>query len=263
MEENRIHDRVVYVYSSTIQTMEINGSIALVTGSARRIGRAIALELARKGARLAIHYRASEDDARVTLNDVRRLGVDAHLFRADLVDDQARAALTTDVQERFGGLDILVNSASVFGPTRLAETTPENWDDQLDTNAKAPFFVAQAAGAMMQESGKGKIVNIVDTAGESIWPHYLPYSISKAALLGVTRGLAKSLAPEVHVNAVAPGPVQFPEHYTDAQKQKAVERTLLKRAGSADDVVRAVVFLIENDYITGEVLHVDGGRHIL
>jgi NAD(P)-dependent dehydrogenase (short-subunit alcohol dehydrogenase family) len=243
--------------------MQISGSIALVTGSARRIGRAIALALARQGARLAIHYRSSEQEATITLNSAHELGADAELFRADLVDSEQRAALVDGIQSRFGGIDILVNNAAVFGPATLDETTPEMWDEQMDTNAKAPFFVAQAAGAMMQKSGKGKIVNIVDPAGELIWPQYLPYSISKAALLGVTRGLAKSLAPGVQVNAVAPGPVQFPEHYTEDQKHRAVERTLLKRPGNTDDVVRAVIFLIENDYITGEVLHVDGGRHIV
>ena len=116
---------------------------------------------------------------------------------------------------------------------------------------------------MMLESGRGKILNIADPAGENIWTGYLPYSVSKAALLGVTQGLAKTLAPQVQVNAVAPGPVHFPDSYSSEQKQAAIERTLLKRSGSPEDVVRAVVFLIENDYITGEVLHVDGGRHIM
>lgn len=243
--------------------MQISGSIALVTGSARRIGQAIALELARKGAKLAIHYRSSDDDARRTLDKVREFGADAALFRANLIDDGERDTLVNDVRARLGGLDILVNSASVFGPATLDETTPALWDEQIDTNAKAPFFLSQIAGAAMVGEGRGKIVNLADPAGESIWPQYLPYSISKAALVGVTRGLAKSLAPAVQVNAVAPGPVYFPDHYTEGQKDFAVQRTLLKRPGSAGDVVRAVIFLIENDYVTGEVLHVDGGRHLL
>jgi NAD(P)-dependent dehydrogenase (short-subunit alcohol dehydrogenase family) len=243
--------------------MQISDSITLVTGSARRIGRALALEFAHKGAKLAIHYLDSEDEARRTLEEARAIGVDAELFRANLVDDGERDALIPEVKARFGGLDILVNSASAFGPATLGETTPELWDEQIDTNAKAPFFLARSAGQWMVEKGRGKIVNIADTAGEAIWPGYLPYSISKAALLSVTRGLAKSLAPEVQVNAVAPGPVQFPEYYTEDQKRLAVERTLLKRAGSAEDVVRAVIFLVESDYVTGEILHVDGGRHVL
>lgn len=243
--------------------MEISGSIALVTGSARRVGRAIALALAGRGARLALHYRSSEGDARDALDEARRMGADAELFRADLVEGADRDALIANVRKRFGGLDILVNSASVFGPSALEDTTPEGWDEQIETNAKAPFFLARAAGAIMTGNGRGKIVNLADTAGELIWPQYLPYSISKATLLGVTRGLAKSLAPAVQVNAVAPGPVCLPEDYTEDQKKLAIERTLMKRAGTAEDVARAVVFLVENDYITGEVLHVDGGRHVM
>jgi NAD(P)-dependent dehydrogenase (short-subunit alcohol dehydrogenase family) len=243
--------------------VEISGSIALVTGSARRIGRAVALELARRGARIAIHYRTSREEAADTVAEVRRLGADGELFQADLVDDAAREALFRAIRARFGTLHILVNSASVFDPGTLESSTPASWDAQMDANAKAPFFAAQASAEMMREAGRGKIINIADPAGETIWTGYFPYSVSKAALLAVTRGLAKALAPAIHVNAVAPGPVHFPEHYTEAQKRYAIERTLLKRAGDIDDVVKAIIFLIESDYISGEVLHVDGGRHIV
>jgi NAD(P)-dependent dehydrogenase (short-subunit alcohol dehydrogenase family) len=167
------------------------------------------------------------------------------------------------LEAKFGRLDILVNSASVFSPATADDATPEHWDSQMDTNAKAPFFVAQHAARLMRANGAGKIINIADVAGEVIWPGYLPYSISKAALIAVNRGLAKAYAPEIQVNAIAPGPVLFPEYYTEEQKRVAIERTLLKRAGSPRDIINAAVFLIENDYITGEVIHVDGGRHIL
>lgn len=162
----------------------------------------------------------------------------------------------------FGRLDILVNSASVFSPASVDEATPEHWDAQMDTNARAPFFVAQHAARLMLQNESGKIINIADVAGEIIWPSHLPYSVSKAALIAVNRGLAKAYAPHIQVNAIAPGPVLFPEYYSDEQKNLAVERTLLKRPGSPQDIVNAVVFLIENDYITGEMIHVDGGRHI-
>ena len=243
--------------------MEITNSIALVTGSARRIGRAISLELARRGARLAIHYRSSEAEAVETLSMVRALGSDGEIFHADLADDSARDAMVEAIRSRFGTVHILVNNASEFAPGTLEASTPEMWDKQMDANARAPFFLARSCATMMLDSGRGKILNIADPAGEKIWTGYLSYSVSKAALLGVTQGLAKELAPGIQVNAVAPGPVYFPDSYTPEQKQTAIERTLLKRAGSAEDVVRAVVFLIENDYITGEVLHVDGGRHVL
>jgi NAD(P)-dependent dehydrogenase (short-subunit alcohol dehydrogenase family) len=115
----------------------------------------------------------------------------------------------------------------------------------------------------MRTRGAGKIINIADVAGEIIWPAYLPYSVSKAALIAVNRGLAKAYAPDIQVNAIAPGPILFPDYYTEEQKRAAIERTLLKRAGSPQDIVNAVVFLIENDYITGELIHVDGGRHVM
>lgn len=243
--------------------MNIEGKVALITGSAKRVGREIALELARRGARIAIHYRSDDDDANGALNAVRQAGSDGATFQAELTDHQAVTAMFQDLKKEFGGLDILVNSASVFSPSTADDTTPEQWDEQMDINAKAPFFVAQQAARLMLARGHGKIVNIVDVAGEVIWPSYFPYSISKAALIAVNRGLAKAYAPHIQVNAVAPGPVLFPDYYSEEQKKGAVERTLLKRAGSPKDVVNAVVFLIENDYITGDVIHMDGGRHII
>ena len=243
--------------------MQIDGSIALVTGAARRIGREIALELARRGARVAVHYRLSEPEAMETVHQIRAMGADAELFKAELVDEVERTRMMGEIVDRFGGLQILVNNASVFAPGTIEDSTPDLWDDQMDANAKAPFFLAQLSSREMLREGAGKIVNIADPAGETIWTQYFPYSVSKAALLAVTRGLSRSLAPAVQVNAVSPGPVHFPDHYTEQQKQSAIERTLLKRAGSMEDVVRAVIFLIENDYITGEVIHVDGGRHIM
>jgi NAD(P)-dependent dehydrogenase (short-subunit alcohol dehydrogenase family) len=198
-----------------------------------------------------------------TLQSVRDAGSRGEVFRADLDDMSQIARLFSDVQSKFGGLDILVNNASMFSPSSADQTTPADWDRQMNSNAKAPFFVAQHAARLMAARGGGKIVNMVDPAGEIVWPGYFAYSVSKAALIAVNKGMAKAYAPEIQVNAVAPGPVLFPDHYTEEQKKSAIERTLLKRQGSAQDVVNAIVFLIENDYVTGEVLHVDGGRHIL
>jgi pteridine reductase len=237
--------------------MDINGKVALITGSAKRIGREIALELARKGARIAVHYRSGEKEAREVA------GTAGAVFQAELTDDAAVERMFNGIESAFRRLDILVNSASIFNAASADDATPEHWDAQMNTNAKAPFFIAQHAARLMRRSGAGKIINIADVAGEVIWPGYLPYSVSKAALIAVNRGLAKAYAPEIQVNAIAPGPVLFPDYYTDEQKKAAVERTLLRREGSAADIVRAVVFLIENDYITGEMIHVDGGRHLL
>lgn len=242
--------------------MDIQGKTALVTGSSRRLGQAIAIELGRRGARLAIHHRASdsEDEALESLRLVREAGGDGGVFQAELRDPQQLDAMFATIQTKFGRLDILVNSASVFSAATVDETTESHWDEQLDSNAKAPFFVAQRAARLMKE---GKIVNLADVAGEVIWPGYLAYSVSKAALLAVNRGLAKALAPKIQVNAIAPGPVLFPSYYSAEQKNAAIERTLLKREGSPQDIVNAAIFLIENDYITGEVIHVDGGRHVM
>ena len=243
--------------------MNIDAKVALITGSAKRIGRSIAVELARKGARVGIHFRSSETEARETLLAIREAGSDGAVFCAELTDDAAVARMFQDIRRTFGGLDILVNSASVFSACTADETTPAAWDEQLNVNAKAPFFMAQHAAKLMRERGHGKIINIADVAGEVIWPGYFPYSISKAALIAVSRGLAKAYAPQIQVNAVAPGPVLFPDYYGEEQKKSAIERTLLKREGSPQDVVNAVVFLIENDYITGELVHVDAGRHVM
>src|SRR6266516_36763 len=214
--------------------MNIRGKVALITGSAKRIGREIALEFARRGARIAVHYRSGEAEAKQVA------GRDGAAFHADLRD-----------------------GAAVFSPATADDATPAHWDLQMDINAKAPFFLAQRAARLMRARGAGKIINIADVAGELIWQAYLPYSVSKAALIAVNRGLAKAFAPDIQVNAVAPGPVLFPDYYTEEQKQAAIDRTLLKRAGSPQDIVNAVMFLIENDYITGEIVHVDGGRHII
>ena len=246
--------------------MNISGKVALITGSAKRIGRFTAIELARRGARVAIHYRNSVEEAHETLRQIQANGGSGALFQADLLDLHAIQNMYRGLERQLGGLDILVNSASTFHTSTAGETSGELWDEQLNSNARAPFFVAQAAAQMMMRGGvgsHGKIVNIVDVAGELIWPGYFAYSVSKAALIAVNRGLAKAYAPSIQVNGIAPGPVLFPDHYTDEQKKSAIERTLLKREGHPSDIVNAVVFLIENDYITGEIIHVDGGRHIM
>ena len=246
--------------------MNISGKVALITGSAKRIGRLTAIELAKRGARVAIHYRSSVVEANETQRRIRAEGGTGALFQADLSDLAAIQEMFRKLDQQFGGLDILVNSASTFHTGTAGETSGELWDEQMHSNARAPFFVAQAAAQMMMR-GKGnhhgKIVNIVDVAGEVIWPGYFAYSVSKAALIAVNRGLAKAYAPAIQVNGIAPGPVLFPDYYTAEQKRSAIERTLLKREGHPSDIVNAVVFLIENDYITGEIIHVDGGRHIM
>lgn len=221
------------------------------------------MELARGGAKVGIHYRSDEAGARETLRLAREAGGAGELFHAELTDAIAVDRMFVELEARLGGLHILINNASAFDAAALDESTPELWDGQMDSNAKAPFFIAQRAARLLRKQEQGKIINLVDTAGETIWPGYLAYSFSKAALIAVNKGLAKALAPNIQVNGVAPGPVLFPEYYTQDQKHLAIERTLLKRAGSPSDIVNAIMFLIENDYITGEIIHVDGGRHLM
>jgi len=247
----------------TFDLMDISGKVALITGSSKRVGREIAVELARRGARVAIHYRSDEPGARETLRLAEAAGGSGELFQAELTNDIAVERMFTDLEAKMHVLDILVNNASVFDRGTFEQSTPDLWNRQMDSNAMAPFFIAQRASRLMLRQPQGKIVNLVDVAGETIWPGYLAYSVSKAALIAVNRGLAKVLAPGIQVNAIAPGPVLFPEYYSQDQKRVAIERTLLKREGSAKDIVNAVIFFIENDYITGEVLHVDGGRHMM
>ena len=194
---------------------------------------------------------------------VREAGSDGAIFQCELTDIRAVEKMFQEIAQEFKGLDILINSASAFSAASADETTSDLWDSQMDSNAKAPFFVAQYAARLMSHRVQGKIINIADVAGEVIWPGYFAYSISKAALIAINRGLAKTHAPKIQVNAIAPGPVLFPEYYTDEQKNSAIQRTLLKREGDPGDIVKTVVFLIENDYITGELVHVDGGRHLL
>ena len=247
----------------TFDLMDISGKVALITGSSKRVGREIAVELARRGARVAIHYRSDEPGARETLRLAEEAGGSGELFQAELTDDIAVDRMFSDLEAKMRVLDILVNTASVFDRGTFEQSTLDLWNRQMDSNAMAPFFIAQRASRLMLRQPQAKIVNLVDVAGETIWPGYLAYSVSKAALIAVNRGLAKVLAPGIQVNAIAPGPVLFPEYYSQDQKRLAIERTLLKREGSAKDIVNAVIFFIENDYITGEVLHVDGGRHMM
>jgi pteridine reductase len=223
------------------------------------VGREIALELARGGADLYVHYRSSAGPAEETAGEVRALGRQATLVSGDLgvAEDVARVASETE------DADLLVNSASIFPRTPLAEVTVEAWDEIFDVNLRGPFFLARTLGLAMKGRGRGVVVNIADWAGYRPYRGYLPYCLSKAGILAMTQGLAKVLAPEVRVNAVAPGPVMLPEDMTEEERAVVMRGTPLGREGSPTDVAKAVRFLAEgSDFITGAVLTVDGGRLI-
>ncbi len=241
--------------------MTPRGQVALVTGGAQRIGRAIALALGERGMQVALTYRTSAAAAAATVRQLKRHGVRAMAVAVDQTDvAQIRAAVRT-VERAFGRIDLLVNNASNFYPTPLDSTTEAQWDDLLNVNLRAPFFFAQAVAPGMRRRRRGKIINIADVSAISPWPTYLPYCIAKAGVIALTRGLAKTLAPHVQVNAIAPGPILPPPGLSRAEERRALARTLLKRWGSPREIVSAVRYLVEGtDFVTGHVLTVDGGR---
>lgn len=235
--------------------------VALVTGAGRRVGRAIAVALGTRGMRVAVHYHASATGATETAALVRAAGGEAETFGADLRDPRAVAGLAADVHERWRALHVLVNSAAVMLRTPFGETTPEQWDDMMALNLRAPFLLAQAAAPALTQ-GRGCIVNIADLAAFESWPDYVPHGISKAGVVQLTRALARVLAPDVRVNAVAPGAVLLPDAWDEHAARRLAETTPLRRLGSAADVAQAVLYLIGAEYVTGETIVVDGGRHV-
>jgi NAD(P)-dependent dehydrogenase (short-subunit alcohol dehydrogenase family) len=243
--------------------MDLTNRVALVTGGARRVGRSISLALAGKGAHVAVTYRTSEREAEQLLRELHGLGRTALAVKADAGRaSDAKAAVRT-VVKRFGRIDILINNAAIYPRTPWTTLNETVWDETLATNLTSPFLFAKAAGDRMLKQGAGKIINIADWAGERPYQHYLPYCVSKAGVIALTKALALELAPAVQVNAVAPGPVLLPEGSSAAFRRAVIKATPLKRIGSPEDVANAVVFLLEgSDFITGALLPVDGGRLI-
>lgn len=241
--------------------MELRGRAALVTGAGRRLGRAIAIGLGARGADVVVHYHSSEREARETAEAIERGGTRARVVRADLRDAAASPDLVAAAAAAFGGLDILVNSAAEMPRTPFGETTPQQWDETFALSLRAPFLLSQAAAAHLA-ARRGAIVNLADLAAFETWPDYVPHGIAKAGVVQLTRALARVLAPAVRVNAVAPGAVLLPDEWGEREAERFAATTPLGRIGTPDDVVRAVCYLLEADYVTGEVLVVDGGRNV-
>jgi pteridine reductase len=240
--------------------MDLKNKVALITGAGRRIGRAIALDLATHGTSVAVHYRTSHTEADSVVSEITTKGRKAQAFGANLEHVAEIEQMVTNVLETFGRIDVLVNSASVFAPTPIEKITEHDWDVNLDTNLKAPFFLSKFASAAMRKQGAGKIINLGDWAGIRPYKDYLPYSVSKSGLIGLTKALANSLAPEVQVNCIALGMVIPPETYTKEEVDRLVSRSLTKQMGTPEDVARAVLFFCETDFATGAVLALEGGR---
>lgn len=242
--------------------MELRGRVALVTGAGRRLGRAMAGALADRGMTVAIHHHASSGGAQELKREILDAGGRAACFQADLTDAAAARALPEQVVEEFGRLDVLVNSAAVMHPLAFEETTPEQWDGIHNLNLRAVFFCTQGAAPALRSAG-GRVVNLADVAGLEPWPGFAAHSISKAGVVMLTQVLARSLAPEVTVNAIAPGAVLVPEEYGTEERERLARATPLRRLGAPSDVVSALLYLLEGgDFVTGELLVVDGGRRI-
>jgi pteridine reductase len=243
--------------------MQLRGRVALVTGAGRRVGQALAIALGREGANVGVHFSGSERGARETAAQIERAGGKARTFQADLTSAKASGELVAAVVSHFGGLNVLVNSAAVMLGTPFGEITSDQWDSILALNLKAPFFLAQEAAPYIRKgSGGGSIVNIADLAAFETWPDYLPHGISKSGVVHMTKALARVLAPDIRVNAIAPGTVLLPDDWTERDAERLDRTTPLKRQGSPTDVVQAMLYLLSADYVTGETIIVDGGRHV-
>jgi len=240
--------------------MNLRGGVTLITGGGHRLGRAIALELAARGANVAIHYHRSELAAAETEKRARALGVASMRAGADAADAGAVRAMLDRVRRTLGPVDAWVAGAGVFRRTPPSAVAPADWTDMMRGNYETFRVPAEQIAPAMIARGSGSIVAIGDVAALRPWTEYLPYCVSKSRLLHRVRQLARQLAPAVRVNAVLPGPVLFPENYPDEARQRELANTLLGREGSAADIARAVAFLLENDYLTGTLLAVDGGR---
>ena len=242
--------------------MRLEGAGALVTGAGRRIGQAIAIGLARAGCDVAVHYHGSASGAEQTVRAIRGAGRRAELVQADLTDPHAARGLADQAARVLKRLDVVVNSAAIMVRQPVEDVSPESWDATLDLNLRATFFVSQGAIPHLRRA-KGKIVNIADLAGLEPWPAYVPHCISKAGVVMLTKALARALAPDIAVNAIAPGAVLLPEDWDEQSREHIRETTPLDRLGAPADVVAAVRFLLaDTDYVTGTVLVIDGGRLI-
>ena len=243
----------------------LSGKVALVTGSAHRVGKSIALALADEGVHIMVHYRSTDPDTvRDTLHDIKSTGVDAFDVQGDLSNPDDIQGVINAVREEFGRLDILVNSASVFPSGGLLDTSLEAWDLIMDVNLRAPFLLTQQAARLMRESDPpgGVIVNICDQGAFAPWPERAVHGVSKAALWMLTQASAVELGPDIRVNAVVPGPVMKPPGGNDERWMKLGEHLPLKTTGSGEDVGRAVVFLASESFLSGTFLQVNGGEHL-
>jgi NAD(P)-dependent dehydrogenase (short-subunit alcohol dehydrogenase family) len=238
----------------------LEGQVALVTGGAKRIGRSIALRLAAEGTDVVVNYLSSKPEADALVHEIAALGRQTMAVQGDVARRGDVQNLFGAIEAKFGRLHILVNNAGMFFEAKFEELTEEQWDRILNTNLKSQFLCAQAAAPIMKRQGRGRIINISSLGGILAWPAYTHYCVSKAGVIMLTRCLARALGPEILVNSVAPGTIQFPGEEPD---EDYIRRVPLHRVGTGDDIAGAVAYLATADFVTGQVLAVDGGRALV
>jgi 3-oxoacyl-[acyl-carrier protein] reductase/pteridine reductase len=236
----------------------LENKVALVTGAGKRIGRSVALRLAAEGADVIVNYRSSAIEAEQVVAEIKALGGRSLAVRADVAKRAQVANMFKAIENEFGHLDILVNNAAAFAAVKFEDLTDEQWDNMLDSNLKSQFLCCQAAAPMLRRGGRGRIINFTSLGA---WPSYTHYCVSKAGVIMLTKCLAKSLAPGITVNAIAPGTISF-EGDAPELAENFIRLAPLRRTGTAKDIDDAVIFLVQSDFITGHILVVDGGRSV-
>ncbi|MBI1784602.1 SDR family oxidoreductase [Candidatus Sumerlaeota bacterium] len=244
--------------------MELSGKIALITGGAR-MGADIALALAKRGTKIALLYRASRKAAEETIKSIEKAKGTAIAIRGDVISEQDCRRAAADVARKFGGLDILVNMASSYERRGLKQLTAEDWERAMGVDARGSYLMSLAAAPFMKKRGAGRIINFSDwvaASGRPRYDSYLSYYTAKSAVLGLTQALALELAPAILVNAIAPGPILPPPGMSLMERRKVINSTPLARWGGPAEIAKAVLFLVDSDFVTGECIRVDGGRHL-
>ena len=243
--------------------MQIKNAVILISGAAMRVGRAIALELAQKGAKISFSYYIQDEPWQETMSEIKNLCGECLATQTEIRNPAEVKNLVNKTMDHFGRIDVLINNASVWLKSPFLEISEDEWDLALDINLKGPFIVSQTVAPYMIDQGQGVILNITDLSAFQTWPGYAHHAASKAGLVSLTKSMAVELAPEIRVNAIAPGTVLLPDDHTPEKKKWAEEKSILKRIGSPEDVAQLAAFLIESDFITGSVYFVDGGRSLV
>ena len=241
--------------------MELRGRTAIVTGAGHRVGRALAVALGQRGMRVVVHYNSTADGAKETLRAIESAGGEGVTVGADLTNVDEIPKVIDAALSHSGTIDVLVNSAAIMVRMPFGEVDVHRWDQTINLNLRAPFFLTQAAAPHLRKA-RGVVVNIADLAAFETWPAYIPHGISKSGVVYLTRALAAVLAPDVRVAAIAPGTVLLPEGWSAEDAARLRRTTPLAREGSPEDVARTMLFILDSDYLTGETIIVDGGRHV-